>query len=212
MKNISGKIFLLLITLSIFIIGSNIVSANDTIEDFNKSFAVFQNIEPASGHAENKMNAPAPYCLNAGDHLRIFVFGAEDLTGDFRVDSKGKITIPLIGEVKAEGLTKLELQKLITQKLIDGDYYNNPKVTVAITALQPFYILGEVKKPGSYEYQPELNVFKAIATAGGYTPRASKGNVIIIRKVHGEKVKIKANEDTPIIPGDSIKVIKRRFF
>ncbi len=206
MKNITATLLLLLSTLLILVIGSNVTSANDNIEDFNKVSASFGNISPAAGNETND-----PYRLNAGDHLRIFVFGVEDLTGDFRVDSKGKITIPLIGEITAEGLAKLELQELITKELVDGDYYTNPKVTVEIIALQPFYILGEVKNPGSYEFQPGLDIFKAIAIAGGYTPRASKGNVQIIRKVHGERVKIKANEDTPVIPGDSIKV-KQRFF
>ncbi len=152
-----------------------------------------------------------PYTLSAGDFLRVFVFGADELSGEYRIDAKGYITVPLIGEVYSEGVDKYDLQNIITQKLIEGEYYKDPKVTVEIIAMQPFYILGEVKLPGSYEYQPDLNVFKAIAIAGGYTPRASKGRVLILRMVHGETVKIKANENTPILPGDSIKV-KQRFF
>lgn len=152
-----------------------------------------------------------PYRLSPGDHLRIYVFGVEELSGDYRVDGKGNVTIPLIGEMSADGLDKQELQKRITLKLVDGGYFNDPKVTVEIIALQPFYILGEVKNPGSYDFEPELNLFKAIAIAGGYTPRASKGKAIIIRKIHGDKIEIQATEDTPILPGDSIK-IKQRFF
>lgn len=152
-----------------------------------------------------------PYRLNTGDHLRIYVFGVEELTGDFRVDAKGHITMPLIGDLIAKGLNKTELQDTITHELIDGGYFNDPKVTVEIIALKPFYILGEVKNPGSYEYEADLDIFKAIAIAGGYTPRASKGKAIIIRKIHNEKQRIKATEDTPILPGDSIK-IEQRFF
>lgn len=151
------------------------------------------------------------YTLQTGDFLRIMVFGIEDLSGDFTIDSKGYITIPLIGEVHAEGLNKLELKNAITRNLVDNNYYKNPKVTVEIIAMQPFYILGEVTTPGSYEYRPDLNIFKAVAIAGGYTPRASKNKVTIIRKIHGETVKIKATESTPVLPGDSIKV-KQRFF
>jgi len=151
------------------------------------------------------------YKLKAGDHLRIFVFGVEDLSGEFRLDSEGRITMPLIGEVKASGLDKIRLQNLITSKLINGDYFNDPKVTVEILALTPFYILGEVRNPGSYEYQPDLDLFKAIAIAGGYTTRAVKSHATIIRKVNGKKIRMNATEDTELLPGDSIKV-KQRFF
>ena len=119
--------------------------------------------------------------------------------------------MPLIGEISTEGLNKLDLQDRITSALIDGDYFNAPKVTVEVITLTPFYILGEVKNPGSYEYEPGLDLFKAIAIAGGYTPRAVKDKATIIRKVDGEKIRIKADELTEILPGDSIK-IKQRFF
>lgn len=152
-----------------------------------------------------------PYLLNPGDHLRIFVFNVDELSGEFRVSGAGNITLPLIGEIYTEGLDKHALQNIITQKLINGGYFNDPKVTVEVIALQPFYILGEVKNPGSYEYHSDMDIFKAIAVAGGYTPRAAKKKIIIIRRIHDEKVEILANETTPILPGDSIKV-KQRFF
>ena len=174
---------------------------------FSTSYAD-EKISPSSV-TENNVNDP--YRLNAGDHLRIYVFGVDELTGDFRVDAKGRITMPLIGDLSSEGLDKTELQYIITKKLIDGGYFNDPKVTVEIIALKPFYILGEVKNPGSYAYEVDLDIFKAIAIAGGYTPRASKGEAIIIRKINDEKQRIKATEDTPILPGDSIK-IEQRFF
>jgi polysaccharide biosynthesis/export protein VpsN len=168
-------------------------------------------MEGNSGPENTAPPSNDPYRLNAGDHLRIYVFGVPDLTGEFQVDRKGMITMPLIGEIQAEGMNKIELQKKITQMLMAGQYFNDPKVTVEIIALQPFYILGEVNTPGSYPYVADLDVFKAIAIAGGYTPRAAKDKIIIIRKVHEDKVKINADEDTPILPGDSIKV-EQRFF
>lgn len=151
------------------------------------------------------------YKLKAGDELRIYVFGVEDLTGEFKISANNYITMPLIGEIGTHGLNKLELQDKITSALIDGDYFNAPKVTVEVITQTPFYILGEVKNPGSYEYEPGLDLFKAIAIAGGYTPRAVKNKAIIIRKINGEKVKINADELTEIEPGDSIK-IRQRFF
>ncbi len=219
MKKKTLKTLILGLSLSIIcalIISQNVQAGDPHSEQLLESSLTPENfaqdasrIEPGSGYGESTANDP--YRLNAGDHLRIFVFGVDDLTGEFRVDRKGRITMPLIGEIEAEGLGKRELENIITSRLIQEGYYNDPKVTVEIVALKPFYILGEVKNPGSYEYEPDLDVFKAIAIAGGYTPRASKNKVIITRKVHGEKVRIKANEDTPILPGDALKV-KQRFF
>lgn len=151
------------------------------------------------------------HLLQPGDFLRILIFGIDDLSGEYKLDTGGDITVPLIGEIHASGMSKSDLKNTIAQKLIDGQYYTDPKVTVEIIAMRPFYILGEVKVPGSYEYKPDLDIFKAVAIAGGYTPRAAKNKITIIRKIHGETVKIKATEHTPILPGDSIKV-KQRFF
>ncbi len=151
------------------------------------------------------------YLLNPGDRLKMTVFGVEDLSGEFEIDRNGQITVPPIGEIDAAGRTKIDLQQEITDRLIEQKYFKNPNITVEIIALKPFYILGEVKSPGSYNYVPSLDVFKAVALAGGYTPRASKGRTMIIREVNGQKQYIRAAEETEILPGDSIKV-KQRFF
>ncbi|MCB1838941.1 MAG: polysaccharide export protein [Alphaproteobacteria bacterium] len=167
-----------------------------------------------SDGTEKIMPAPAAGSvdrLNVGDLLRITVFGVEELSNTYRIDSKGILTVPLVGEIQAQGKTKDELQNEIAQSLIKGGYYNNPSVTVEIMELSPFYILGEVKNPGRYPYEPELDIFKAIAIAGGYTPRAAKDKIIIIRNINGQKTEIEATEATEILPGDSIKV-KQRFF
>lgn len=188
-------IFALLIS---FLAYTNIVFAQDQSAEANKT-------------SEQETLSEGPYTLKPGDFLRIFVFGAEELTGDFKLDASGNIEIPLIGEIYASGMNKEELKERITELLINQGYYNDPKVTIEVIAMQPFFILGEIKNPGSYEYQVDLNVFKAIAIAGGYTPRAVKNKAIIIRKINGDRIEIKATEDTPLLPGDSIK-IKQRFF
>ncbi len=155
--------------------------------------------------------ARAEIALQPGDQLLIYVYGDEDLSGEYRVDPQGVVTLPLIGEISTQGITKKQLEKMITDKLVHGGFYNDPKVTIDVSALQPFYILGEVKNPGSYAYTADLDVFKAIAIAGGYTPRADKEDIIITRKTNGQKARIQATEDTEILPGDSIKV-EQRFF
>lgn len=188
-------IFALLIS---FLAYTNIVFAQDQSAEANKT-------------SEQETLSEGPYTLKPGDFLRIFVFGAEELTGDFKLDASGNIEIPLIGEIYASGMNKEELKERITELLVNQGYYNDPKVTIEVIAMQPFFILGEIKNPGSYEYQVDLNVFKAIAIAGGYTPRAVKNKAIIIRKINGDRIEIKATEDTPLLPGDSIK-IKQRFF
>lgn len=156
-------------------------------------------------------NAGEPYLLKMGDRVHISVFGVDDLSGTFQVDRNGVITLPLLDEIAAAGKTKTMLQEEITQRLIGEGYYNDPKVTIEIIALKPFYILGEVRNPGSYDYEPDLDIFKAVAIAGGFTPRAIKDKVIVMRNVDGQKIRIEAGEDTPVLPGDSIKV-KQRFF
>ncbi len=149
--------------------------------------------------------------LNNGDQLHVFVFGVEPLTKDIFIDSNGNITLPLIGEIKASGLRKEELEAVITDELSKGGFYKNPNVTVELIALQPFFILGEVRNPGRYDFQTDLNVFKVVAIAGGFTPRAAKGKITISRIVDEKKVSIKATQDTIIFPGDSINV-EQRFF
>lgn len=149
--------------------------------------------------------------LNTGDTIEIRVYGDNDLSGSYTIDPRGIITIPLIGDIQAAGLSKIQLQNVISQTLQTNGFLENPYVTVTLSKLQPFYILGEIRTPGQYEYTPNLDVFKAIATAGGYTPRASKNKIYITRIINGQKVKMHADEHTDLMPGDSI-VIEQRFF
>ncbi len=153
----------------------------------------------------------AEYVLSAGDTVHLVVYGDETITGDYMLDKRGIVTIPLIGDVHAAGLTKAALQADITTRLTSQGFLQKPYVTVDLTGLQPIYILGEVKNPGSYDYKPSLDVFKALALAGGYTPRAVKDKVIISRTGLKGRVSFYAGEDTPLMPGDSTKVAQRIF-
>lgn len=174
-----------------------------------------EKLEPApQGTHEEKpdtIETDTSYKLNIGDLLRVTVYGVTDLTNSYRVDSSGNLTVPLVGEMPARGRGKEELQAEIAKRLIDGGYYNSPSVTVEVIELAPFYILGEVNKPGRYPFEPGLDIVRAIATAGGYTPRAAKNKIYITRNVDGQKQEIKAEEGTELLPGDSIEV-KQRFF
>ena len=148
--------------------------------------------------------------LNPGDKVRITVFNDPDLSGEYDVGAEGTITMPLLGNIQAGGLSLPMLQRNITDRLKDG-LLVDPKLSIELVSLRPFYILGEVRNPGSYPSVPNLDVFKAVAIAGGLTPRGVSDKFIIYRGFDENRKVLSAREETPVFPGDSIKV-KERFF
>lgn len=150
------------------------------------------------------------YTLGSGDKLRITVFGEETLSGEFLVPGEGKIAFPLIGDVRASGLTVDELQKGIEAKLRDG-YLKDPHVSIEVLNYRPFYILGEVMKPGEYPYTNGLTVLNAVATANGFTYRADTHKVYIKRPDSPTEEKMPLTSTTPVHPGDTIRVGERFF-
>ena len=146
------------------------------------------------------------YRLGAGDKLHVQVLGADELTGDYTVGDNGAIGMPLIGEIKAGGLTRNQLEREMERKLAEG-YLKNPKVSVGIMTYRPFYIYGEVMKPGEYPYASGMRVMSAVATAGGYTYRANESFVVVTRNGQDRR----ASPDTAIQPDDVIKVPERYF-
>ncbi len=122
----------------------------------------------------------AGYRLASGDRLKVTVYGHTDLSGEFDVDSQGNVALPLIQDVSVTGLTVEQFEASITDKL-QPDYLKHPKVSVEVLSYRPFYILGEVKTPGSYPYVSGMTVLNAVALAGGYTYRAKTKAVLITR-------------------------------
>jgi len=149
------------------------------------------------------------YKLDSGDRLKITVYGQEDLSGEFRVDGSGNISFPLIGEVSAKGVSLRELESRLIERLKDG-YLVDPRVSLEVLNYRPFYILGEVNDPGKYEYVSGINLFNAVAMAGGYTHRARRGQAEITRQ-NPEEVIEDADHSTVVMPGDVI-YIRERFF
>jgi protein involved in polysaccharide export with SLBB domain len=149
------------------------------------------------------------YTLGSGDRLKITVFGEAQLSGEFQVDGGGRITFPLISEVGARGLTIRDLTAELTALLRDG-YLIDPKITLEVLNYRPFYILGEVRQPGKYEYLSGITLYNAIALAGGYTHRARQNRAEITR-ANPERVLTDADHGTVILPGDIIN-IRERFF
>jgi polysaccharide export outer membrane protein len=150
------------------------------------------------------------YLLGVGDKIEIAVYGENDLTTKVRIGRSGIVSFPFLNDIQVIGLSLKALEKEIYNGLL-GDYLVNPQVTISIVEYRPFFIHGQVVRPGGFPYQEELRLDKAIALAGGLTNRASKKNWIITRKVRGNTVTIKANIATLIQPDDIIK-IEQSFF
>jgi len=152
----------------------------------------------------------APYTLDSGDKLRVVVFGQDGLSNSYAVDTGGKITMPLIGAVRARGMTIPQLSDSIAARLRQG-YIREPHVAVEIETYRPFFILGEVTAPGQFPYVPDMTVETAVAVAGGFTPRAHRSLVELHRQVDGQAVQGVVPVGYPLRPGDTIVVAERWF-
>jgi polysaccharide biosynthesis/export protein len=161
-----------------------------------------------NGYADFK--ADVPYTLASGDRLRVIVFGQDGLSNTYAVNSSGSISMPLIGAVRAQGLTTAGLERSVEEKLRNG-YIRDPKVSIEVDAFRPFFVLGEVTTAGQYPYISGMTAETAIAVAGGYTPRANKYEVDLTRVVDGHPVTASVPVDQPIKPGDTI-FVRERFF
>ncbi len=151
----------------------------------------------------------AGYRLGSGDHVRIVVYGQADLTGEYLVDGAGMLAFPLIGSLPAGGRTADELSRDIISRL-RPNYLKNPSVSVEVLTYRPFYVVGEVKTPGSYPYVSGMTVVHAVALAGGFTYRAREDSFYIQRGTD-KPARIAAAADTPVEPGDVITVRERYF-
>jgi polysaccharide export outer membrane protein len=160
--------------------------------------------------------APVPgaydgaYRLDAGDKLRIVVYGQEGLTNTYAIDAGGAITMPLIGSVPARGRTPAGLASEITGKLRNG-YIRDPSVAVEIESYRPFFILGEVAAPGQYPYVPNMSVESAVAIAGGFSPRARRDRVTLTHTDSSGSMRYVVPLGTPLGPGDTVLVGERWF-
>jgi polysaccharide export outer membrane protein len=167
----------------------------------------------AARDSKTAAEAPSPgsaaYRLGPGDRLRIVVFDEDALTGEFVVSNEGVVALPLLGDMKAGGLTVPELQEAVKASLSHG-YLTEPRVAIEVLNFRPFYILGEVNKPGEYPYAQGLTPSKAVALAGGFTYRASTGRVYV--RHGGENAEhAETLADGVIQPGDTLR-IPQRFF
>lgn len=159
--------------------------------------------------------APAPvaaspaYRLGAGDKLRITVFGEPALTGEYAVTAEGNLSFPLVGEIVADGRTIANVRETLRDRLNDG-YIEDARVAVEPISYRPYYVLGEVNRPGEYPYSAGLRIEQAIAAAGGFTYRANRGAAYVRNSSGDDEKKIKLRKQpVRVLPGDTIRIGER---
>lgn len=150
--------------------------------------------------------ADQSYRLGPGDEVRISVFGFDQMANVYTVGDAGTISLPMLSTMKAAGRSASELEGDIAGLLRARDLAPNANVSVQVQKYRPFYILGEVQKPGQYAYVPGMTLTVAVAIAGGYTFRANTRGAAITRNVGGTGRKGSATGDTVVMPGDTIEV------
>lgn len=152
------------------------------------------------------------YVLGINDRLRILVFGEESLSGEFAVDSTGRVAMPFIGEVQAAGLTRSQFEDQLEKRMREEQILLDPRVSIDLINFRPFYILGEVTRPGEYPSSSNLNVFNAVATAGGFTTLANQTRVMIKRAGQTTEQEFSLLSPVTVNPGDTIRVLKGAFY
>lgn len=152
----------------------------------------------------------AGYKLGSGDEIKVTVFGEPDLSGSFVVDGQGAISMALIGQVEVVNLSLTEASRFLENKYKDG-WLKDPKVTAELVKGRPYYILGEVNRPGEYPYVSGLTVMNAIASAGDFTYRADRARILIKSADSPNEREVTLTPTTTVRPGDTIR-IRERFF
>ncbi|MCH9808333.1 MAG: polysaccharide export protein [Alphaproteobacteria bacterium] len=149
------------------------------------------------------------YRLDIGDKVKLSVFDEENISGEYEVNGRGNMAVPLIGEIPAKGRSLKELKRTLSARLANG-YIKNPRISLDITNYRPIYVHGEVKSGGKFQYHNNLTFEDAVAMAGGYTYRAQKSYLILTRA--GQRpVRLPLPASIPVLPGDNI-LISERFF
>jgi polysaccharide export outer membrane protein len=151
------------------------------------------------------------YRLGPGDKVRVTVYDETDLSGEFQVDDTGYVRLPLIGQVKALGRTARQLEGDVSTALLDG-YLKNPRVNVEVTTYRPFYIIGQVNRPGQYPYTSNMSALDAIGVAGGFTDHAVESSVRIRHEGEVKEYDVALDETVKIRPGDVVRVDQTVFW
>jgi polysaccharide export outer membrane protein len=151
------------------------------------------------------------YRLAPGDSLRLNVYGEDKLSGEYKVGDSGSVALPLIGPIKATDLTVDEFDRAVAQAYEAGGFLTKPHVVAEVLVYRPFFILGEVNKPGQYPYIPGMTVSQAVATANGYTYRADMKTIQITHFGKKDELHYLQHPGAMVSPGDTIRIPERHF-
>ncbi len=169
-----------------------------------------EDVNPAKP-MEDSSSARNSYSVGPDDELRVIVYEEAALSKTYAVSGDGFISLPLIGDIYVEGLTLSEIDEKITTALSEG-YLIDPSVSIEVSKYRPFYILGEVRNPGSYSFVNDMSVLNAVAMAGGFTYRADRKQVELLRTRNSQAEVVKEHPvREAVLPGDII-LVKERFF
>lgn len=154
--------------------------------------------------------APRTYVLRPNDQIRVQIYNEPTISGDYKIDGSGAVSIPLAGRLRAAGLTAAQLERSIVRH-VDGSILKDPHVNVQVTTYGPFFVRGEVKQPGQFQYAPGLTIGDAVAMAGGYTYRANETAAFVRPSGGTQEVLRPLTADIPVSPGDNIRIPERYF-
>jgi polysaccharide export outer membrane protein len=165
---------------------------------------------PADVPAAAAASTGYEYRLGSGDKIRLIIFGEPDLSGEFTISGDGVVSLPLIRDVRAAGLTASQLQVNVESAFKEG-YLKDPRVSIEVLTFRPFYILGEVNKPGEYPYSNGITVVNAVALASGFSYRANQKKVFIRHAGATSEEEVPLTSTTMVAPGDTIRIAERYF-
>ena len=165
----------------------------------------------AQSLATSELKGTTAYRLGSGDKVRLTVYNEDTLSGEYEVDGSGNLSIQLVGAIPAAGRTVPEVIALVITSLKNGGYMLNPSVAMEVLNYRPFYVIGEVKDPGKYAYVSDMNMLNAVALAGGYTYRAKKDKVMVIRSSDPEHKERPVSTSEQVMPGDILRIPERFF-
>lgn len=181
---------------------------------FAAATAIAGGVAAQSSPSQASSTAPADtsqdYKLGVSDKIRVTVYNEPNLTGEYPISPSGNVSLPLIGEIAANGRTVAALRQEIQERFADG-YLRDPKVTIDIVTFRPFYILGEITHPGELPYSDGLTVLNAVATAQGFTYRANKKYAFIKHKGEATETRVPLTPDLRVLPGDTVRIGERYF-
>lgn len=164
----------------------------------------------ATGADASGAEPAVDYRLGSGDRIRLTVFGHDDLSGEFTISETGTVSLPLVGTLNFQGVALDDAERTVVEAL-QPDYLRNPRVSIEVVEYRPFYIIGEVNEPGAYSYVNGMTVNEAVALAGGFTYRARKSNVVVIRATDAGRDERSMPVTGTVQPGDVVKVLERMF-